>query len=377
MAASRPLRVVFLGTPEIAVPTLERLIVGPHEVVGIVSQPDRGRGRGRKPSPSPVAQVALREGLPLLRPERVGEPETLAALRRLAPDLGVVVAFGQFIPRPVRELPTRGYMINAHASLLPKYRGAAPIARAILEGERETGISVMRVVREMDAGPVALVLKTQIGAHEDTAELSARLADLAAEAIARAVDLVAEDTIEWQEQDERQATHAAKIEKSDALLDLRESAERLARRIHALSPRPAGQLRLVQSAGADAATTAGDGDADAAGGSGETRGEVQRAALAEETIKVSRAEVAPFAADERPAPGTIEIDESEAGSGSGAGGVAASRGSLRIATGEGWLVPRTLQRPGGRMLPIGDFLRGFPIPEEARFALPDEGAEAR
>jgi methionyl-tRNA formyltransferase len=386
------LRVVFLGTPEIAVPTLERLIAGPHEVVGVVSQPDRGRGRGRKPSPSPVAQVALRRGLPLLRPERVGEPEALEALRRLAPDLGVVVAFGQFIPKPVRELPSRGYMINAHASLLPRYRGAAPIARAILEGERETGISVMRVVREMDAGPVALTLKTEIGARENTAELSARLAELAAEAIARAVDLVADDAIEWQEQDERQATHAAKIEKSDAVLDLRESAERLVHRIHALSPRPAGQLRLLQPAVAGVAGKAGKvgevGEVGEAGGAqGGMRGQVQPVAVAEETIKVSRADAVPFAADERPVPGTIGIDDPEAaGSGQEAESAAAGPGPLRIATGEGWLVPRTLQRPGGRMLAIEDFLRGFPIPDGARFALPDEpdkrdepneGAEAR
>ncbi len=396
MGASRPLRVVFLGTPEIAVPTLERLIAGPHEVVGVVSQPDRGRGRGRKPSPSPVAQVALREGLPLLQPERVGEAETLEALRRLAPDLGVVVAFGQFIPKSVRELPSRGYMINAHASLLPKYRGAAPIARAILEGERETGISVMRVVREMDAGPVALVLKTEIGAQENTAELSARLADLAAEAIARAVDLVAADAIEWQEQDERQATHAAKIEKGDALLDLRQSAERLVHRIHALSPRPGGQLRLLQPAAADtegragagtAADTAADSavdSADAPGGTRSGRPSGGIPGVRDEILKVSRADSVPFAAGERPAPGSIEIDGLDAGAGADA---AASRGPLRIATGEGWLLPRTLQRPGGRMLPIGEFLRGFPIPDGVRFALldpepdpepdPDDEAEAR
>ncbi|MCA9506627.1 MAG: methionyl-tRNA formyltransferase, partial [Myxococcales bacterium] len=125
------LRLVFFGTPEIAVPTLERLIAGPHAVVGVVSQPDRPRGRGRKLSPSPVAEVALREGLPLLRPEKVGEADCVEALRALEPDLGVVVAFGQFLPKKVRELPSRGYLINAHASLLPKLRGAAPIARAI------------------------------------------------------------------------------------------------------------------------------------------------------------------------------------------------------------------------------------------------------
>ena len=154
-------------------PTLERLLAGPHRVAGVVSQPDRPRGRGRKLSPSPVAERALAAGVPLLRPERVGDAGVVAALRELAPDLGVVVAFGQFLPKTIRELPRLGYGINAHASLLPRHRGAAPIAHAILAGDAETGISVMRVEREMDAGAVCLVKRTPIGADETTGGLEA------------------------------------------------------------------------------------------------------------------------------------------------------------------------------------------------------------
>ena len=167
------MRIVFFGSPDIAVPTLERLLGGPHEVVGVVSQPDRRRGRGRKTSPTPVAELALAHDLPLLRPEKVGDAEVVEALRALEPDIGVVVAFGQFIPKKVRELPRCGYLINAHASLLPKYRGAGPIAHAILNGEHETGISVMKIEREMDAGDVTRVHRTPIGPDENTAELTA------------------------------------------------------------------------------------------------------------------------------------------------------------------------------------------------------------
>ena len=355
-----PLRIVFFGTPEIAVPTLEALIAGPHEVVGVVSQPDRARGRGRKTSASPVSAVALREGLPLLRPERVGDAEVVEQLRTLHPDIGVVVAFGQFLPKKVRELPSRGYLINAHASLLPKYRGASPIAQAILEGDAETGISVMRVEREMDAGPVALVLRTPIGERENTAELSERLSRLAARAIEEAIDQIARDEIEWTEQDESRATIAPKLEKSDALLDLRESAQALACRIHALSPKPGGTLILVSGAGDSGVDERETGD----------RRNGQEGEL---VLKVSRADSSPFETDSpidpghppettrRPIPGTIERDIGEF--------------ALRIATGEGWLIPLVLQRPGGKALPIDDFLRGFTLPPNARFACPGEKVE--
>ena len=325
----KPMRVVFFGTPAIAVATLEGLITGPHEVVGVVSQPDRARGRGRKRSPSPVAAVALRENLPLLRPEKVGDPETVEALRALEPDLGIVVAFGQFLPKPVRELPRCGYLINAHASLLPKYRGAAPIARAILDGVAETGISVMRIEREMDAGPVALISHTPIGPGENTEELSLRLAQVAATAISDCVDRIAREEIEWTEQDASQASFAAKIEKADSMLDLREPARAIVCRIHAVSPKPGGAVRIV-----------GDDEA-------------------ETLLRISRAESAPFEGGNSPPPGTIDRTNDDY--------------PLRIATGEGWLIPQRLQRPGGKPLPIADFLRGFEIPDRARLALPVEG----
>lgn len=325
--SERPLRIVFFGTPEIAVPTLEALLAGPHEIVGVVSQPDRPRGRGRKLSPSPVAEVALREKLPLLRPEKVGDAESTAALADLAPDLGIVVAFGQFLPKKIRELPSRGYLINAHASLLPKYRGAAPIARVILDGETETGISVMRIEREMDAGPVALVEATRIGATENAAELALRLGDLAASAISRAVDLIARDEIAWTDQDASRATFAAKIEKGDAILDLRESARALAARIHAVSPKPGGAVTLI------------DGDR-------------------QEVLKVSRALTLPYALGVRPEAGQLDRSDPEH--------------PLRIATGDGWLLPTTLQRPGGKALPLADFMRGFEISDRARLAVSSE-----
>jgi len=183
------------------VPTLQRLLDSRHPVVCVVSQPDRGRGRGRKRSPSPISLLALEAGVPLLRPESIADPESQAALRETKPDIGVVVAFGQFIPKRVRELPRLGYLINAHASLLPKYRGASPIAQAILDGEHETGVSVMRVEREMDSGPVALTRRLEIGEQENTAELTERLSQLAAEAIDDALDAIVEERIEWTEQD--------------------------------------------------------------------------------------------------------------------------------------------------------------------------------
>jgi methionyl-tRNA formyltransferase len=307
-------RLVFFGTPDFAVPTLARLVGSEHELVAVVSQPDRGRGRGRSVTPSPVSRLALEAGLPLLRPARVGEPEVVAALREARPELGVVVAFGQFLPRSVRELPTRGYLINAHASLLPRHRGAAPIAHAILAGDRETGISVMRVEREMDAGPVALVRRLEIGEDETCGELSQRLAELAAPAIGDALDAIADERVRWTPQDHTRATLAPKIEPADARLDWRARAEDLARRVRAMAPAPGAHAQL------------------------------QGTRL---LVLAARAEAG---AVDRP-PGTARVEPGQ---------------PLRIATGDGWLLPLRLQRAGGRALEVDAFLRGRPIPDGAQ-----------
>lgn len=313
----RSLRVAFFGTPELAVPTLARLADGPHEVVCVVTQPDRARGRGRRTSPSPVAEAALARGLPVLRPEKVGDEAAVAALRAHAPDVGVVVAYGQFLPKKVRELPSCGFLVNAHASLLPKLRGAAPIARAILDGETRTGISVMRVEREMDAGPVALVRELAIGDDENTEQLETRLGALAADAIAEALDLLARDALAFTPQDDARATLAPKLERAEAELDWRAPARELARRVRAFAPRPG-------------ATTALDG----------------------EPLRVLAADV-----DEAPvdrAPGTVRLDP------------ARRDAPLAIATGDGWLRPRVLQRAGGRALDVAAFLRGRPLADGVR-----------
>jgi methionyl-tRNA formyltransferase len=296
------------------VPTLERLLAGRHPVVAVVSQPDRPRGRGRRLSPSPVAEVALGAGLPLLRPERVGAPEVVEALAGHAPDLGVVVAFGQFIPRRVRELPALGYCINGHASLLPRYRGAAPIARALLNGDARTGVSVMRVEREMDAGPVALVRELAIAPDETGGELEARLAELTAQAIAEALDQIAAGRVVWSAQDASRATLAPKLERHEARIDWSRPCAALANQVRALAPTP-GAVTLLD-------------------------GEPLR-------ILAARAEPGPVDA----APGTVRR---RAGA------------PLRIATGDGWLVPLVLQRAGGRALDVDAFLRGRSIPDGAR-----------
>lgn len=313
---------MFFGTPELAVPTLERILSGPHEVVAVVSQPDRPRGRGRRVSPSPVSQCAQRAGVALLRPEKSGgarDPGVMQALERSRPDLGVVVAFGQFLPKQVRELPKRGYLINAHASLLPKYRGAAPIARAILEGETRTGISIMRVEREMDAGPVALVRELEIGAEENTGELEARLGELAADAIAEALEQIAQDAIHFEEQEHVRATDAPKLAREDARIDWSAPREDVLRRIRAFAPSPC------------AFTTLGG-----------------------EVLRIHRAAACPSPAPPDAAalaPGTAVLNHHP---------------PLAIATADGFIAPQIVQRAGGKALAIDAFLRGRPVPGGTR-----------
>lgn len=282
-----------------------------------MTQPDRRRGRGRKPSPSPVAARATSDDVPVLRPERVGDADCVEALRALDADLGVVVAFGQFLPKKVRELPRLGHLVNGHASILPRHRGAAPIAHAILAGDAESGVSVMRVEREMDAGPVCLVKKTPIGPEETAGELEKRLADVAAEAIAEALPAIADGHVQWVEQDAALATVAPKLEVEDGRLDFRRPARELARRVRGLTPRP-GTFFMV------------DG----------------------ERLRILRAEAGEEATGDPP--GTVRVHGD----------------TLRVATGAGWLIPLVLQKPGGRPTPTDAFLRGHPIPDETHLETP-------
>jgi methionyl-tRNA formyltransferase len=279
----------------------------------VVSQPDRRRGRGRKVSPSPVAACALEAGLPLLRPERVGAPEVVETLGRASADLGVVVAFGQFLPKPVRELPRLGYLINAHASLLPRHRGAAPIAHALLAGDPETGISIMRVEREMDAGAVCLVRRRPVRADATRGTLEAELALLAAEAVAEALDAIAAERAVFAAQDDALATLAPKLGSEDAALDFTRPAEALARRVRALAPRP-GAVALLEG----------------------------------ERLRIHAAHALPGPC--RAEPGTLQSVGEE----------------LRVATGAGWLVLERVQRAGGRVVSVADWLRGIDLPEGAR-----------
>lgn len=245
------MRVVFWGTPDFATPPLRALIGEGFDVVGVVTQPDRPRGRSRSQlDPSPVKQVAVEEGIPVLQPERPRGPEFVQALRDLAPDLSVVVAYGHILPREVIDLPTLG-TLNVHASLLPALRGAAPIQAALAQGFTETGVSIMRMVSALDAGPVVHALTTHIEPDETGGELTLRLSELGATALIEALALMELGEASERPQDDARATYAKKVEREDARVDWSLPAPVVARRIRAYDPKPGawssvrgGEVRL-------------------------------------------------------------------------------------------------------------------------------------
>jgi methionyl-tRNA formyltransferase len=179
MVRGEPLGVVFFGTPQFAVPSLDALLGSAHRVVGVVTRHDRPRGRGQRTTDAPVKARALEAGLPVLQPERMNDAGFFAALSELRADLGVVAAYGKLLTEPILALPRLG-MINVHGSLLPRYRGPAPVHRAVIDGERETGITIMRVVKALDAGPMLATAVRSIGENETSAELEHELAKLGA-----------------------------------------------------------------------------------------------------------------------------------------------------------------------------------------------------
>lgn len=296
------MRVLFYGTPAFAVPTLEALL-GAHHVVGVVTQPDRPAGRGQRVTASPVKERALAAGVPVLQPPRLrdaGWPERLAELDA---EIAVVVAFGQILPKAVLDVPTRG-SINIHASLLPRYRGAAPIAWAIIRGETETGITTIQMDPGMDTGDTLLREATSIGPGETAGELTARLAPLGAAVILRTLaDL---DALTPMPQDHGQATLAPRLKKEDGWLPLSQPAKALVDRVRGCNPWPGAALT--------AATT---------------------------RVLIWRAVVVPHPTTA--APGTL---------------VRTGPGALAIATGEGLLLPVEVQPENRKTVPWEDFLRG-------------------
>jgi len=232
------MKVLFWGTPEFAAPPLRALLGEGFDVVGVVTQPDRPQGRSRSALiASPIKEIALEESLPVLQPERPRGPEFIEQVRALAPDISVVVAYGHILPRDVIDLPKLG-TLNIHASLLPEWRGAAPIQAAIRSGQSETGVTIMRMVPRLDAGPILLQVPTPIVHDETYGELQLRLSELGALALIEALSLIDIGQMVERPQDDAIATLAPKIEREDARIDWSKPATTVACAVRAFDPKP-------------------------------------------------------------------------------------------------------------------------------------------
>ncbi len=324
--AGASLRVVFAGTPVFAERALASLLASRHPVVGVLTQPDRPAGRGQRLVPSPVKARALDAGLPVLQPASLrgeaGQP-VLAAIADLRPDVVVVAAYGLILPQPVLDVAPLG-CLNIHASLLPRWRGAAPIVRAVQAGDRETGICIMKMEAGLDTGPVALALPTPIHPDESAGELHDRLAALGATAIVTVLDRLAADpdSVRFEPQPTEGVTYAHKIEKAEATVDWRLDARQVADHIRAFDPVPASRSALAREP--------------------------------DQPIRLYRPTV--LAAVRGAAPGSILA--------------AGPHEGLVVACGDGAVRIGELQRAGGRRLAAGDYLRGHAVMPGERFELP-------
>jgi methionyl-tRNA formyltransferase len=241
------MRIVFFGTPEFAVPSLQALLRERYQVVGVVTQPDKPQGRSRSTLvPPPVKREAERAGIPVLQPVRPLGDVFLAGLRRLEPELGIVVAYGHILRSAVLSLPTQG-MINVHASLLPRWRGAAPIQHAILAGDRETGISIMQMEEGLDSGPVLHRIATPLGDGETAGALATRLSELGANALVDALSLLTGGFAKPEPQNPADVTLAPKIDRDSARLDWHREAGALARQVRAFDPAPGAWATLADA----------------------------------------------------------------------------------------------------------------------------------
>jgi len=305
-----PLRIVFAGTPEFSVPALQALHDAGHAIVAVYTQPDRPAGRGRALAASAVKQRALELGLHVEQPPTLKTVEAQARLASFAPDLMVVVAYGLILPQAVLDIPRLG-CLNIHGSLLPRWRGAAPIQRAVLAGDERTGVSIMLMDAGLDTGPELLRRELAIGPHETAGELHDRLAPLGAQAIVDAVRGWAEGALQAQPQPATGATYASKITKEEARIDWSQPAAAIARQVRAFNPWPVAETKL--------------GD---------------------EQVRIWEARPAIDFGAAAAAPGTV---------------VHAEDGRLLVATGDGALDVLTLQFPGRKPLKARDILNSRPL----------------
>jgi methionyl-tRNA formyltransferase len=311
--------IVFFGTPQFAVPTLQRLLDSTHTVAGVVTQPDRPRGRGQRVTDAPVKALAVERQIPVMQPERLKPPEVAEAIRAWQPDLGVVAAYGRIIPEHLLAVPRLG-MINVHASLLPRYRGAAPVHRAVIAGGDETGVTIMRVVKELDAGAMFAKATRPIGPDETSDVVEAALAELGANLLVQVVEQIAAGTAREEPQDPARATYAPRLTKEEGLIDWSQPSLVIHNRVRGLYPWPHaytfldGARLIVLRSRVDLADLEGP-----------RRNEDQAPAL----------------------PGTI---------------VDITRDAIHVATGGGGpLAIVEVQPEGRRPMPVRDFLAGHPV----------------
>ena len=302
------MRVVFMGTPDIAATCLKKILADGFDVVGVYTQPDRPKGRGMKLMPSPVKEVALAENIPVFQPENLREEETVEQLRALQPDVVAVVAYGRILPQKVLDIKPNGF-INIHASLLPQYRGSAPYQWAVLDGLKETGVSAQFMVRQMDAGDVVGVSKTPIGPDETAGELLDRLAVLGAELLSETLTKFANHALVPVKQDPNGVSMAPMLDKSMCPMDFTKTARQVHNQVRGLNPWPVATTEI-----------------------GGNRFKVYATAMVENPTSA-------------PA-GTI---------------LGLTKTGLQIACGEGAIEIRILQAEGGKRMQAVDYFRGHPL----------------
>lgn len=237
------MRIVFAGTPDFSVPCLKALINSSHDVIAVYTQPDRPAGRGRKLTASPIKQVALEHGIEVYQPKSLRNEHALTELKALKPDLMIVIAYGLLLPQPVLDTPRYG-CINVHASVLPRWRGAAPIHRAILAGDDSTGVTIMQMDAGLDTGDMLTIKYCPILPTETTQSLHDKLSELGATALLETLDSLEKDSLKPVKQDDNLSTYANKINKSEGVIDWRQSASSLERQIRALTPWPSAYTHL-------------------------------------------------------------------------------------------------------------------------------------